>query len=34
MTGKNCTHAYLYENPNWENLKCMDCDAEVEPEED
>lgn len=27
---ENCIHATLYENPNWENLVCFTCGAEVE----
>lgn len=25
-----CIHAVVYEKPNWENLVCMSCGAEVE----
>jgi hypothetical protein len=29
----NCIHAYVYEDPNYENLRCLDCEAEVESQD-
>lgn len=32
--GKACIHAYVYESPDYENLRCLDCEAEVENDDD
>jgi hypothetical protein len=29
----NCVHATVYENPDFENLTCLSCGADVEPSE-
>jgi len=30
----NCIHATVYENPDFENLTCLECGLDVEPSED
>jgi len=31
---EKCRHYALYEDPTWEQLRCIDCNAQVEGEED
>ena len=30
----DCKHTFLYESPTYDQLRCLDCDAEIENEDE